>query len=44
MTENKNIQNEINFVKSIESKYILDNKFSFLSEKQKLNVIIYNKV
>ena len=39
----KNIKSEINIEKSIESFYILKYIFSFLSEKQKLNIIIYNK-
>ena len=40
------IKSEKNFgksIESIESLYILKNIFSFLSENQKLNIIIYNK-
>jgi len=39
------IKSEINFgksIESIESLYILKIIFSFLSENQKLNIIIYN--
>jgi len=43
MNEFQNIKSEINIENSIESLYILKNIFSFLSEKQKLNIIIYNK-
>ena len=43
MNEFQNIKCEINIEKSIESKYILKNIFSFLTENQKLNIIIYNK-
>ena len=43
MNEFKNIKPEVNIGKSIESLYILKNIFSFLSEKQKLDIIIYNK-
>jgi len=39
----ENIKFEKNFEKSIESLYILKDIFSFVSEKQKLNIIIYNK-
>ena len=43
MNEFQNIQSEINIDKSIKSLYILNNIFAFLPEKQKLNIIIYNK-
>ena len=43
MNEIQNIESKINIGKSIESLYILKDIFSFLSEKQKLNIIIYNK-
>ena len=43
MNEFKNIKSETNFEKSIESLYILKDIFSFLSEKQKLSLINYNK-
>jgi len=43
MNEYDNIKHEINIIKSIESKYILRDIFSFLPEKLKLNIIIYNK-
>ena len=43
MNEFKNIKCEINIEKSIKSLYILKDIFSFLSENQKLNIIIYNK-
>ena len=43
MDEFKKIKSEINIGESIESSYILKDIFSFLSEKQKLNIIIYNK-
>ena len=43
MNELKNIKSEKNIEKSIESLYILKDIFSFLSEKQKLKIIIYNK-
>ena len=42
MNEFKNIKPEINIGKSIESAYIMKDIFSFLSEKQKLDIIIYN--
>jgi len=42
-SEFENIISEKNIGKSIESLYILKYIFSFLSEKQKLKVIIYNK-
>ena len=38
-----NIKTEINIEKSIQSLYILKEIFSFLSEKRKLNIMIYNK-
>ena len=41
--EFENIKSEKNIGKSIKSLYILKDIFSFLSEKQKLNIIIYNK-
>ena len=41
--DNDNIKHEIDIIKSIQSKYILINIFSFLPEKLKLNIIIYNK-
>jgi len=43
MNEFENIKSEKNIEKSIESLYILKKIFSFLSEKQKLKIIIYNK-
>ena len=43
MDEIQNIKFEEKIGKSIESIYILKNIISFLSEKQKLNLIIYNK-
>jgi len=43
MNKFQNIKSEINIEKSIESPYILKAIFSFLSEKQKLNLIIYSK-
>jgi len=43
MNEFKNLISEKNIGKSIESLYILKYIFSFLSEKQKLKIIIYNK-
>ena len=43
MNEFKNKKFEINIEKSIQSKYILKEIFSFLSKKKKLNIIIYNK-
>ena len=43
MDEFENIKYEKNFEKSIESLYILKDIFSFLSEIQKLKIIIYNK-
>ena len=43
MDKFEKIKSEINIGKSIESLYILKDIFSFLSEKQKLNIIIYNK-
>jgi len=43
MNEFKNKKSVINIEKSIESLYIIKDIFSFLSEKQKLNIIIYNK-
>ena len=42
MKEIGNIKNEIN-IKDIKSFFIIKNKFSFLSKKQKLNMIMYNK-
>ena len=41
--EFENIISEKNIGKSIESLYILKYIFSFLSEKHKLKIIIYNK-
>ena len=38
-----NTRFEINIEKDIKSFYILQNIFSFLSQKQKLKMIIYNK-
>ena len=38
-----NIKSTINIEKSIQFLYILKDIFSFLSEKQRLNIIIYNK-
>jgi len=43
MNEIENTKSEINIEKLIESLYILKNIFSFLSEKEKLFIIIYNK-
>ena len=43
MNEFKNKKTQINIERSIESFYILKYIFSFLTEKQKLNIIIYNK-
>ena len=43
MNEFENIKYKKNIEKSIESLYILKDIFSFLSEKQKLKIIIYNK-
>ena len=43
MNDLRNIKPGINIVKTIDSKYILKDIFSFLSEKLKLNIIIYNK-
>jgi len=43
MNEYENIKHEINILKSIESIYILRDIFSFLPERLKLNIIIYNK-
>ena len=43
MNKFENIKSEINIEKSIKSLHVLKNIFSFLSEKQKLNLIIYNK-
>ena len=43
MNEFENIKSEKYIEKSIESSYILKNIFSYLSEKQKLKIIIYNK-
>ena len=43
MNEFENIKSKINIGKSIESLQILKEIVSFLSEKKKLNLIIYNK-
>ena len=43
MEEIENIKSEKNIRKSIESLYIFKDIFSFLCEKQKLKIIIYNK-
>jgi len=43
MNEIKNKKYEIDIGKSIKSMYILKIIFTFLSEKQKLNLINYNK-
>jgi len=43
MNKFENIKSEINIEKSIKSLYILKDIFSFLSEKQELNILIYNK-
>jgi len=43
MNEFKNIKSAKNIGKPIESLYILKDIFSFLSKKQKLKIIIYNK-
>ena len=42
MNECQNIKSKIDVEKAIKSFYNLKNIFSFLSEKQKLNIIIYN--
>ena len=42
MNEYENIKSEKD-IESIKSLYVLKNIFSFLSEKQKLKIIIYNK-
>ena len=42
MEESKKIESGIN-LKDINSRYIIEKVFHFLSEKQKLNMIIYNK-
>ena len=42
MTELEEIKFNIN-LRSVKSLYIIDNIFSFLNEKQILNIIIYNK-
>ena len=42
MNEFENLKYKIDIEKSIKSLYILKTIFSFLSEKQKLNLIIYN--
>ena len=43
MNEFENIKSEIKIGKSIQSLYVLKDIFSFLSEKQKLKILIYNK-
>ena len=43
MNECSNIKLQIDIEESIKSFYILKGIFSFLSEKEKLNIIIYNK-
>ena len=43
MNEFEYIKSKKNFGKSIQSLYILKDIFSFLSEEQKLKIIIYNK-
>ena len=43
MEEIKNIKNRIN-IRDIHSSFIIKNIFSFLFEKHKLNMIIYNKL
>ena len=43
MEEYKSIKSLKNIEKSIEKYILKDILFSFLSEKQKLNIIIYNK-
>ena len=42
MDEIGNIKNTVN-IRDIKSPFIIKNIFSFLSEKQKLNILIYNK-
>ena len=42
MVENEEIYSKIN-IKDIKSKYIIKEAFSFLDEKKKLNMILYNK-
>ena len=42
MNEYENIKSE-KVIESIKSSYVLKDIFSFLSEKQKLKIIIYNK-
>ena len=39
----ENINQKINILKSVKSKYILEIIFSKLNEKKKLRMIIYNK-
>ena len=43
MNEFENMKSEKKFENSIESLYILKDIFSFLSEKRKLKILIYNK-
>ena len=43
MDKCQNIKTEINIEKEIKYPNILKDIFSFLSEKQKLNMLIYNK-
>ena len=43
MNEFENIKSEINIEKSIQSLYIIKDIFSFLSEKRKLKILLYNK-
>jgi len=40
--EQKNLQLSINLYKSVKSFYMIENIFSFLEEKKKLKMIIYN--
>ena len=42
MDESKKINSKA-ILKNIKSSYIVDGVFSFFNEKQKLNMIIYNK-
>ena len=42
MAENENVKSKIN-IRNIKSSYILKTLLSFLNEKQKLNMIVYNK-
>ena len=43
MSESEEIKCNINIKRDIKSFYIMDKIFSYLNQKQKLNMIIYNK-